>query len=113
MRGVPKNALMTRNDFELLQQRARDGELRPRQVEELKSRWQALLNGRLVYVFDRELTDTENPDGSEPDYRVVEDYDESTGETIRKQFKLVDDSTCRMAKLGYTEADVDAMIDEL
>lgn len=113
MRGIPKNALMTREDFELLQQMARDGELRPQHVGRLKQQWQGLLNGRKVYVFDRPLADGEEPDGPEPDYRVLERKDEATGEITRVQYKLVDDDTCRMVKLGYTAADVTAMIDEL
>jgi len=113
MRGIPRNALMTRNDFELLQQRARDGELRPQQVEELKQRWQALLNGRYVYQFDRILEDGENPDGSEPDYRVIEEEDESTGEIVRRQYKRIESSTSRLVKLGYTVSDVEDALAEL
>jgi hypothetical protein len=113
MKGIPKKALMTREDFELLQQMARDGKLRPQHVDRLRRQWQGLLNGRKVYVFDRELADGEEADGSEPDYRVLEREDEETGEIVRVQYKLTDDDTCRMVKLGYTSADVTAMIDEL
>jgi len=113
MRGIPKNALMTRDDFELLQQMARDSELRPQHIEGLRKQWQGLLNGRKKYVFDRVLADGEAADGSEPDYLVLEREDEASGETSRVQHRLVDDDACRMAKLGYTAAEVTAMIDEL
>ena len=113
MRGFPKNALMTRDDFDLLQQRAVDGDLSQAQMDKLKRAWQALLNGRNKYVFDRELADGENPDGGEPDYRVIESEDEATGDIVRRQYRLEADTACRMAELGLSASEVTGKIDEL
>jgi len=112
MKGFPRNALMTHNDFEYLQQQAVDGKLPQMQVQRLRGSWQGLLDGRWVYRFDRVLADGESPDGAEPDFRVVEDEDE-TGAVVRRQYELVESSTARLAKLGYTVADVENKIAEL
>lgn len=70
--------------------------------------WQALLAGRFKYVFDRELAADEKPDGSEPDYRVVEDE-----ELGRRQYKLVEDKSAKIYKLGFSADEVENQKSEL
>lgn len=113
MRGIPRNALKTRADFDMLHAAAMAGELRPHEVTELRRQWQALLNGRQAYVVDRVLAEGEDPDGAEPDYRVMVDEDEATGETTRTQYKLTDTQCSRLNRLGFEVDDVEAALAEL
>lgn len=113
MRGIPHNALKTRADFEMLHQAALNDDLRPHEVSELRRHWQALLDGRFVYEFDRVLTDGEDPDGAEPDYRVMEDEDEETGEVTRTQHKLTESLCSRLCRLGFEASEVEAALAEL
>lgn len=113
MRGFPRNALKTREDFEMMQTRAVEGSLRPRQVSELRRHWQSLLNGRFAYQHDRVLAEGEEPDGQEPEYRVIEDT-EDDGETVRRvQFRRAEVASSRMARMGFTQAEVEQAITEL
>ncbi|MFW5901900.1 MAG: hypothetical protein ACOCTS_02545 [Thermodesulfobacteriota bacterium] len=112
MRGFPKR-LKTAYDFEFLHERALADKMRPRHVEELKKAWQALLAGRWKYEKDRELEEDEEPDGDEPEYRVLEDKDEETGETRRIQYKRAENDAARIYKLGFGVDKVREKIDEL
>ena len=60
------------------------------------------------YVFDRVLSENEQPDGDEPEYRVLENED---GE--REQFKLEEDLTARIHRLGFTQSEVQDLIDTI
>lgn len=113
MRGIPRNALKTRADFEMLQQAALSDGLRPHEVESLRQHWQALLNGRFVYEFDRVLAEGEAPDGAEPDYRVMEDEDEDSGTVTRMQHKLVESQHSRLRGLGFEVSEAEAALAEL
>nr|BDD47146.1 hypothetical protein 20 [Saccharospirillaceae bacterium] len=59
------------------------------------------------YVFDRALGESEEPDGDEPDYRVMTDDD--TGE--RHQFVLTDNPNALIHKLGFSETEIQQLID--
>jgi len=67
-----------------------------------------LLATRQRYEFDRILADGEDPDGPEPEHRVVTDED---GE--RRQNKLVDDPNGRIYRLGLTDVEVEHWIKTL
>lgn len=113
MRGIPHNALKTRADFEMLQQAALNDGLRPHEVGNLRRHWQALLDGRFVYEFDRVLAEGEDPDGPEPDFRVMEDEDEDDGAVTRTQHKLVESQCSRLCRLGFEASEVEAALAEL
>ena len=108
MIGIPRNALKTRADFEMLHQAAVSDQLRPHEVANLRRHWQALLNGRFAYEVDRALGEGEEPDGDEPEYRVVTD---ESG--VRTQYKLVESASSRMSVLGFTTQEVEAALAEL
>lgn len=112
MKGIPHNALKTAQDYEGLHDQALAGELRPREVDTLRGYWQALLDGRWRYDRDRALAEGEEPDGPEPEYRVLaEETEDGTAE--RWQFQRVRDEHARIDALGYTPAQVEAKITEL
>ncbi|WP_445157418.1 hypothetical protein [Halomonas sp. E14] len=113
MRGIPRNALKTRADFEMLHDAALRDELRPHEVAELRRHWQALLDGRFAYEVDRVLGEDEVPDGDEPEYRVMADEDEDTGEVVRTQYKLVESECSRMHRMGFAALDVEMALSEL
>jgi len=58
-----------------------------------------------VYVYDRTLGETEEPDGPEPDYLVLTQED---GE--RWQMRLEANPNALIHRLGLTQAEVDQMI---
>lgn len=112
MKGIPHNSLKTAQDYEGMQELALAGELRPRDVDTLKRYWASLLNGRFCYERDRLLGESEEPDGDEPEYRVLtEEADDGTEE--RWQYKRVEDSHARIHALGYDVATVENKIAEL
>lgn len=108
MIGIPRNALKTRADFEMLHQAAMGGDLRPHEVADLRKHWQALLDGRFAYEVDRALGEGEAPDGDEPEYRVMTDEDGA-----RTQYKLVESASSRLVALGFAVGDVELALAEL
>ncbi|BBN59303.1 hypothetical protein [Hydrogenovibrio marinus] len=69
-----------------------------------------LIESAYQYDFDRNLGDTESPDGAEPDYIVVENTDMKTNVTTRQQLKRAENTTARLFNLGYQVADVQSLI---
>lgn len=112
MQGIPQNQLKTASDYERMQSMALDGSLRPNCVSCLKRYWQSLIDGRYRYDKDRELAASEDPDGTEPEYRVITEEDED-GTEHRWQYKRVEDEHARINALGYSVADVEGKIAEL
>lgn len=108
MYGVPK-ICKTANDFERIHELAKQGKLPQEQV---KKHWDGLLGTSQHYVFDRVLGDTEDPDGSSPDYVVVENELED-GSIERRQHKLAENPEGAIFKLGYSVSDVNQKISEL
>ncbi|MBK5942708.1 hypothetical protein [Halorhodospira halophila] len=108
MKGIPSPALATRSDYERVHQMALDGELRPRDIDRLHRYWQALLDGRWRYDRDRVLGDGEEPDGEEPEYRVIEDEEEGRVQHIR-----VEDDRALIHRLGFSVDEVENKIKEL
>jgi hypothetical protein len=104
MHGFPRK-LATRHDYERLHAAAVDGQAN--RVEMLR-RWRSLLATRQHYVFDRTLATEEQPDGTEPEYRVLDD-----DEGERSQFRLTDAPNALITRLGYSAADVEMKITEL
>lgn len=76
---------------------------------EVKQAYQALLNTACHYVFDRELASGEDPDGPEPEYRVMEEQ-MPDGTIKRIQFKLVDDPDSKLKQLGFTRQEVEEVV---
>jgi len=68
MRGFP-SYLNTRADYDLVHEAVLAGEL---PVDKLLAVYDALLNTRQHYVFDRTLAADEPADGDEPEYRLME-----------------------------------------
>lgn len=112
MRGIPAE-LNTRTDYELCQELARNGELRHRDMQRLREHWAGKLAGRHYYAFDRLLGDTEEPDGTEPEYLVREVVDEETGDAQRKQFVRTERSPSALTRTGFTVQEVEDAISEL
>lgn|SRR5690625_621278 len=108
MIGIPRNALKTRADFEMLHQAAVSDQLRPHEVEILRRHWQALVDGRFSYEVDRVLGEEELADGEEPEYRVMADED-----GVRTQYRLVESTSSRMVALGFTVQEVETALVEL
>lgn len=113
MQGVPRFGLRTRADFELLQDLALQGELRPACIATLQRHWQGLLAGRWAYVYDRDLAAGESPDGEAPHYLVIESEDETTGEMRRVQLKRTEVPTATIFRLGFTVPEVEQAISAL
>ncbi|WP_022727220.1 hypothetical protein [Fodinicurvata sediminis] len=111
MIGVPR-ILRTKQDFENVKAGVISGDITGRHAARALAHWQGLLS-RHRYSFDRLLSEGESPDGSEPDYRVMEDLDEETGDTIRRQLKREEDPNARIVTLGYSVSEVEAVISDM
>lgn len=108
MHGMPKR-LNTKADFERVHALTKAGKI---PVKEMIKQWNGLYNSRNKYAFDRTLSEDENPDGGEPDYRVMTEERED-GTVLRQQFKLEENPSGRIFKLGYTVNEVQAKLTEL
>ncbi len=104
--------LQTRQDFDNLHGRIISGKSKPRKAELIRE-YQALLNGQKMYFYDRDLGQEEEPDGPEPEYRVVSGVDDETQQEFRKQYRLQDNPAARIIKLGFTSEEVEQRITEL
>lgn len=113
MQGVPRYGLRTRADYDLLQELATQGEIRPQDVATLKRHWEGLLAGRWIYVHDRELAEGEQPDGDMPEYCVLDVEEETTGEAKRVQLKRVESQDAEIFRLGFAVTDVEQAISDL
>lgn len=112
MRGIPAE-LNTRTDYERCQELARNGELRHRDMQRLREHWAGMLEGRHYYELDRVLGDTEEPDGTEPEYLVREVEDEDTGELRREQLLRTERSPSALTRTGFTVQEVEDAMTEL
>lgn len=101
MYGFPKH-LNSRADYENI---VRDYGY----CAEVKAAYQALLNTDRHYIFDRELTAGEQPDGLEPEYRVTEEY-MPDGTIKRVQFKLIDNPNSKLKQLGFARQEIEEVI---
>lgn len=107
MYGYPKR-INTRQDAEYLvgflgtQWATRENvEQGLKYLKGLRDNWRA-------YVFDRDLGENEEPDGSEPDYRVMEDED-----GVRQQYRLEENPSAPIFRLGFTVKEVQGLIDQV
>lgn len=110
MRGLPK-IIRTRNDIEVLMAYLGTPAATPDRVAWGLRQLRGLLASRQRYEFDRVLTEGEDPDGPEPEYRVLPGQGEAQDE--RHQFQLADDPTGRIYRLGLTDAEVRDWIEQL
>ena len=108
MRGFPTH-INTRADYDLVHDAALAGEL---PADKLLAAYDALLNTRQHYVFDRALAADEPADGNEPGYRVMVEGPED-GTTQRTQYKLVDNPNARLYQLGFTVSEIEALKEEI
>ncbi|TGG92544.1 hypothetical protein E4656_13830 [Natronospirillum operosum] len=104
------NQLNTRADHDRVHNLAKAGACR---CDQALGHFKGLLNGHYQMQFDRVLGESEPADGDEPDYRVLTAEDESTGESVREQYKRVERTESRMTRLGYTVAELTDIITEL
>lgn len=107
MYGYP-SVIKTRADVELLVSYLGTDWATPDLLERGLAYLRGLRDNTQHYVFDRTLEEDEDPDGDEPDYRVVTDED---GE--RRQFKLEDNPRAPIHKLGFSVDEVQSLIDDI
>ena len=110
MRGLPKR-VSSRGDVEALMAYLDTPAATPERLRWGLAKLRGLKTSRHKYVFDRVLADGEDPDGTEPEYRVLDSQGESQDE--RHQFKRVDDPDGRIFRLGLSESEVDQWINQL
>lgn len=108
MIGEPKY-LNTKDDFEGIHALAVSGKM---PAEPMRQQWQGLLEGAYTYEFDKDLASGASPDGTAPDY-IVLNVEQLDGTVVRRQEKRVRSTSSRLDRLGYTEAEVQAKIAEL
>ena len=98
--------LQTQADYMRALDKARNQEkYRPAVIGHLRG----LLAGRWAYVYDRELSEGEEPDGASAEYKVVQD--EESGD--RAQLRRQEQPQAAIFQLGFTVAEVEAYISEL
>lgn len=107
MYGYPK-VIKTRHDVEYLVGYLGSKWATPANIERGLAFLRGLQENTTRYVFDRTLTEDEQPDGDEPDYRVM-----SSDEGGREQFKRKEDPGARIHKLGFTQNEVQQLIDTI
>lgn len=105
MHGIPKY-LQTREDYDRAAEMARaDRSLAAKALRH----FHGLLASRFAYEFDRDLGVDESPDGEAPDYLVMPEGDDAP----RSQLIRREQATARLFALGYTVAEVEAVVSEL
>jgi len=111
MYGYPK-VINTRKDVELLVGYLGTSWATPELVARGLAYLKGLRDKTKHYVFDRVLADGEDPDGGEPDYRVLEE-EADDGSTVRRQYTLEDNPRAPIHRLGFTVDEVQALIDQI
>ena len=106
MQNVPK-ILQTRDDFDLALDLARAGDVSKLTVAQ---HFSGLAEAAHHFEFNRVLATGDAADGTMPDYCVI---DASEQDPIRRQLKRTIDPDARIFSLGYTLADITAIINEL
>ena len=109
MYGIPK-ILQTRNDFDSCLTAAKSGEASAAAVI---MHFRGLITSSQTYIFDKTLSEDEQPSGEMPEYCIAEQKDEVTGGITRIQYRLDVDQSSRIFSLGYTIDEVTAIIAEL
>ncbi|MCI4410371.1 MAG: hypothetical protein JHC38_01720 [Thiotrichales bacterium] len=107
MKGLPKQ-LQTREDFNEALLLA---ETEKTIAHALANHFKGLLESSYKYEFDKNLNDGENPDGTLPDFVVIEKNDEQN--IKRHQLKRVIDENSRLFSLGFDVATVTIIINKL
>lgn len=108
MRGFPAH-LNTQADYDFVHQAVLAGEL---PADALLAAYDALLNTRQHYAFDRMLATDEPADGGEPEYCVMTE-EASDGTMRRAQYRLADNPAARIYQLGFTAAEIEARKKEI
>lgn len=105
MISIP-TVLNTRADYDRALDKARKGE---QQTADVLQHFVGLCENRFTYVFDKSLTEQQEPDGETPDYIVLTDSETEQ----RTQLKRVEMINAAIFTLGYTVAAVKKIIKEL
>jgi len=103
MKGFPKK-LNSREDYENIVDDFG-------YCKEVKEAYQALLDSNKHYVFDKELASEDERTGPAPDYKVMKEQQPDETERI-VQYKLVDNPDSKLKELGFTENEVQEVIDQ-
>jgi hypothetical protein len=103
MKGFPKK-LKTKKDYENI---VNDFGY----TQKVKEAYQALLETDKHYVFDKELATEDERTGPEPEYKVMKEDDQETKTVRIVQYKLVDNLDSKLKELGFTESEVQEVID--
>ena len=80
-------------------------------TSQVKDVYQALLNTDKHYVFDKQLVSESDRTGPAQDYIVMTEENQDGTEKI-VQYKLVDNPDSKMKQLGFTETEVQEVIDK-
>ena len=109
MQGYPKN-IATKADIEYLMSYLGTASASDENKKRGISYLNALLNTK-HYVFDRTLTADEAPDGSAPDYKVIDSQGDEQNE--RHQFLLQENDEAQLYKMELTKTEVQNWITEI
>ncbi|SDK32489.1 hypothetical protein [Billgrantia gudaonensis] len=104
MYGYPK-IIQTRHDVEYLVGYLGSKWATQENVERGLKFLRGLRDNTHVYVADRPLEEGEQPDGDEPEFRVMQDEE---GE--RHQYRLEENPRAPLFRLGFTVEEVDSLI---
>lgn len=105
MISIPK-ALQTREDYDRVYDKAKSAELeRPAIIQHFLG----LIESAYHFEFDKNLEESEEPDGALPDYFVAEESED----TPRHQLRRVINNSAKIFKLGYTLEEVEIIIQDL
>lgn len=107
MYGYPKT-IATRADAEYLLGYLGSPWATPENIQRGLLFFEGMLAHSKAYVFDRNLAEAEEPTGPAPDYIVLVQEDGT-----RRQEVLADDPAALIHRLGYTVAEVEAIITDI
>lgn len=107
MYGYPK-IIATRHDVDVLMGYLGSGWATDENKAKGVGYLQSLIDNSKCYVFDKVLADGEQPTGPAPEYIVLAQEDGT-----RRQEHLIDDPAALIHRMGYTVAEVAALINTI
>jgi hypothetical protein len=109
MQGFPKH-IATKADVDFLMSYLDSGFASQTNIDKGLAFLNELLNTK-IYVFDKILSTDEDPTGSEPNYKVLEDQGDNNDE--RHQFVFTENPNANIYKVGLTVAEVQDYISQI